>query len=602
MMTASYSPEDNKLRLYSVGRLGSETYSQVKAAGFKWAPKQELFVAPAWSPAREDLLLELCEEIGDEDYSPEERAADRAERFSDYRDNRRDEAGSHADRFEAGPAAFGHQNRARAERQAERHDRHGGRACSQWSKAEYWQTRTAAVIAHALYKSSAAVRRGRILRLEAEQRKHEKTREEYATRFRLWSAVPKLEGADKAGETADRPGFVGIAADSSPAFRAAYALANSSGCWGDYTHPRAGGDKRSLYSLLTLSEDPITPAEAAALWLNGAADPTDEDSHSARWSAHYAMRLGYEKAMLAEEGGSAAEADMEPGGWIGKHQIHGVNRSPVTKRVVSVKLMMEERWYRGEGVTRPDGSFGTPLTLQSFNVERLPEGAYRAPTDEEREAFQTATEERKTEEKAKKPATPPLVNPTDEDAQKLQDLWNEKAKALHVAGKRYGDCPVSEVLKLTQAQYSARSKGAYASFETVDVNEKGERRRLHGGSGRVTVFKVRRASAGGSNFSAADRVIVLTDKPQKPIPWDALYAAGALQPTEGSVFPTLGRVQELLRAFDSEGTEEGRKLIGDARYVGWVWSASMTQKGFTEAGIEALRHFEAEQAAEACYS
>jgi hypothetical protein len=59
-MTATYSPEDNKLRLYSVSRLDSETYAQVKDAGFIWAPKQQLFVAPMWTPYRADLLTELC--------------------------------------------------------------------------------------------------------------------------------------------------------------------------------------------------------------------------------------------------------------------------------------------------------------------------------------------------------------------------------------------------------------------------------------------------------------------------------------------------------------------------------------------------------------
>ena len=61
--TATYSAEDNKLRLYASQRLDSETYARVKAAGFKWAPKQELFVAPMWTPAREDLLIELAGEI-----------------------------------------------------------------------------------------------------------------------------------------------------------------------------------------------------------------------------------------------------------------------------------------------------------------------------------------------------------------------------------------------------------------------------------------------------------------------------------------------------------------------------------------------------------
>lgn len=67
MMTATYSPEDNKLRLYSLSRLSRDLYDRVKVAGFKWAPKQELFVAPMWTPDREDLLLDLCGEIGDED-------------------------------------------------------------------------------------------------------------------------------------------------------------------------------------------------------------------------------------------------------------------------------------------------------------------------------------------------------------------------------------------------------------------------------------------------------------------------------------------------------------------------------------------------------
>jgi hypothetical protein len=54
--TATYSPEDNKLRLYPACRLDQDEYNRVKAAGFKWAPKQELFVAPIWTPEREDLL------------------------------------------------------------------------------------------------------------------------------------------------------------------------------------------------------------------------------------------------------------------------------------------------------------------------------------------------------------------------------------------------------------------------------------------------------------------------------------------------------------------------------------------------------------------
>src|SRR5687767_1664617 len=91
--TATYSPEDNKLRFYPDARLAREDYDSIKSAGFKWAPKQELFVAPMWTPEREDLLLMWCGEIGDEDKSLIERTEERAERFEDYSDKRKEDAG-----------------------------------------------------------------------------------------------------------------------------------------------------------------------------------------------------------------------------------------------------------------------------------------------------------------------------------------------------------------------------------------------------------------------------------------------------------------------------------------------------------------------------
>ena len=521
-MTATYSPEDNKLRLYSVSRLPKDLYDRVKAAGFKWAPKQELFVAPSWTPSREDLLLELCGEIDDEDYSVEERAADRAERFGEYRDKRRAEAGGLADRFESGPSAFGHQNLARAERQARRHDRLRAGAVSQWAKAEYWQRRTAGVIASALYKSSAAVRRSRILRLEAEQRKHEKERAESADRFAGWTAVLTMDGADAAGKYSRDDGFAPETV--TPALRAAYRLANLFGL-GEYAHPRTGR-KASSYSLLTDEADPVTPAEAATLWLAGRADPNDPDSSDARWSDHYTNRLAYERAMLAAEGGTAADAEMVPGGWIGKNQIQAVNRSPVTKRVVSVKVFARSGW-NGDG----------PLKLKSFNIERLPEGAYRPPTEEEAAAFATATKERKAAEKAGAMKPPPLLNPTDEDAQRLQDLWNARARQRFETARSEGrvyerQYPATGVKRMTQAEYAARSKGSYGVCETVEVTAAGFRPKTQYGQNAdpsPVLFTVRKGYAGTGWTGSADAVIVLIDKPRKPLPLD--WAAIESTPT-----------------------------------------------------------------------
>jgi len=140
MMSATYSPEDNKLRLYSTSRFDPETYARVKAAGFIWAPRQQLFVAPAWTPHREDLLLELCEEIGDEDTSLVHRAEERSERFHEYSESRSEDA----DRAEKAVAAIaenipfgqpiliGHHSERRARRDAERIHDGMSRAVRMW--------------------------------------------------------------------------------------------------------------------------------------------------------------------------------------------------------------------------------------------------------------------------------------------------------------------------------------------------------------------------------------------------------------------------------------------------------------------------------------
>ena len=60
---ATYCAEDNKLRLYPAFRLDREIFDRLKAEGFHWAPKQECFVAPAWTPEREDVLHELVGEV-----------------------------------------------------------------------------------------------------------------------------------------------------------------------------------------------------------------------------------------------------------------------------------------------------------------------------------------------------------------------------------------------------------------------------------------------------------------------------------------------------------------------------------------------------------
>jgi len=409
--TATYCPEDNKIRLY-VGRVERETYNFLRANKFVATPKQSCDFVAVWSPKAEDITFQLIAEdddIQDEDYSPEDRAADRAERFAGYRDKRRSEAGSHADTYEDGPQAFGAQNAARAERQAARHERHRDRALCQWSKAVYWQDRTAGVISNALHRSDAATRRGRILTLEADQRK----------------ATP-------------------------------------------------GG----------------------------------------RWHEHLTMRLIYENAMLENEGGMASVVDMIPGGFItyknrwgtttrGEYQILKVNRSPATKRVTSVEIIAPRSIHRkGQLIEEVGGVL--------VNIERKGEDIYRAPTPEELEAFNA-------KQKAKKAAKPTIstMNPTDEDAQALQDLWNAEANAQH--GEKAGTVKVG---RMTQAEFSSGLKHDYVFIHEKNIG------------GQLVKLRMKRGG-GFYNYSAAYQIIVLTDKPQKPLPtgWNAPAApAEAPQP------------------------------------------------------------------------
>jgi hypothetical protein len=177
-ITATYSPEDNKLRLYASSRLDSETYQRVKAAGFSWAPKQELFYAPSWTPEREDFCILLAGEIGDEDTSLVDRAQAKAERLEDLSDRRAQEAqqaraavDTIADGIPFGqPILVGHHSERHARKDAQRIENGMRRAVDCWKAAGYWKDRAAGALRQAKYKERPDVRARRIKGLEAEIR------------------------------------------------------------------------------------------------------------------------------------------------------------------------------------------------------------------------------------------------------------------------------------------------------------------------------------------------------------------------------------------------------------------------------------------------
>ncbi len=567
---ATYCPEDNKLRLYC-GRVSRSEYEALRAEGWKALHKQREagggdFVA-TWTPARRDTALRLCDVILDEDMGPAERAADRAERFAGYLDKRLTEATGHADRFDAGPSAHGYQSEARAERAAARHDKIAGRAVDAWDKAEYWQRRTAGVISHALHVSSPSVRMGRIKELESEIRKHEKSR------------------AERDGV---RSGWLKIAAETDAALQTAAALrwalsTSHLTYWERHQHPRRAEIKEThLSDLLRDVSDPITGAEAAALYL--AAHP--EQTAEGPWLTHFRLRLAYETAMLEAQGGRAGEVEIEVGGWLrgGRHlsneerQIVKVNKSNATGRVVSVEVR-DNRPSSVNHYGNPYPAGVTKTLVHKVNIERASPDCYRAPTDEDLAQFEA---EKKADAKAKReakkdaPPAPQLINPTDEDAERLQAVWN--ACRYH-----YSREP-QVVLRITQAVYSANLKAD--RVKTYEIEVGGEQPcSNYDAENLPTVAKVR---------GAHGRVIVITDKPQAPFPATVWHDPRREMLAE--LEQHAETLEQAARASWSDDFKQHAEIIRRARICRIFYVSSMSQFGFSESGLVWLARIKAKRA------
>lgn len=334
-MNATYSPEDNKLRLYASARLDEATYARVSDAGFKYAPKQKLFVAPSWTPAREDLLIELCGEVGDEDTTLAERAEIRAERFTDHSESRKAEADATraavraiSDRIPFGqPILVGHHSEGRHRRDAQKIHDGIGRAVRLWDQSEYWTRRAAASLAHADHKSDPSVRARRIKELEADLRSRQRSNEEAETALKLWSA-PDLTH-EKAIVIAARFGI---------------RLARKEGDREDHDQ------QPSAHDVLTNQYPALyAPRELAEVVDAAKRVYTRSIEWYARWISHYQNRIAFERAMLGEQGANAAEGvDVQPGGrvLIGKHWYTVKRVTKKDGRAVSVSLDSTTRRIR----------------------------------------------------------------------------------------------------------------------------------------------------------------------------------------------------------------------------------------------------------------
>lgn len=269
-ITATYSPEDNKLRLYASRRLDAETYERVKAAGFHWAPKQELFVAPAWSPSREDLARELAGEIEPEQMTMAERAQAKADRLETLAGKRNHEANAFhraanelSRAFEGGqPILVGHHSERKARRTQERMHSAMSRSVKAEKASNYWLYRAEGVEAHANMKNNPRVRANRIRTLLAELRDLQRTINHAHMRLKVWD---KVRDDDK--------------------IRAAIGGSIPTGRMASYEL----SDK--------VHRGTVTPQEARQMCIE-AAQKTVEGETLRRWIEHTLNRLSFEREML----------------------------------------------------------------------------------------------------------------------------------------------------------------------------------------------------------------------------------------------------------------------------------------------------------------
>ncbi len=345
MMTSTYSPEDNKLRLYSSTRLDAETYRRVKAAGLAWAPKQGLFVAPMWTPDRADLLTELCGEIGDEDTSLVDRAEERAERFGYYSARRAEDAAvakANVDKIADGiplgqPILIGHHSERHARKDAEKIENGMRRAIKMWETSQYWQSRAAAAVRSAKYKERPDVRARRIKTLESEQRKETKIVEECRACVENWEKV-LTQPEDVRRQHA--------------LYIANYSRQTPCDTWSD------------------LDQNKITPEQAAE---RSIATCTRQIARAERWLQHVGFRLDYERAKLSASGGTVTDRKgPENGGACKCWASHRGGWSYIQK-VNKVSVTVLDNWGNGGGnFTRaiPFDKLGTVMTAAEVRAAR----------------------------------------------------------------------------------------------------------------------------------------------------------------------------------------------------------------------------------------
>ena len=283
-ITATYSVEDNKLRLYPTERLPQDLYEKVKIHGFKWAPIQKLFVAPMWTPNREDLCIELAGEITAEETTLAERAEAKAQRLDAMIERKKDLSNSFYEaanqigqRFASGqPILVGHHSERRARKDQERMHKAAEKSVQLSKSIRYWQWKANGVERYADYKNNPVCRQNRIETLLKDLRTRQRHINHAKICVRLWERISKLKESKPEKYVATVEHYAGSQLNTGPA--------------GVRYH-----DGSSIWSKLRNKE--IDSDEAVAICLEHF-DGQAKSQYIQRWISHILNRLAYETAML----------------------------------------------------------------------------------------------------------------------------------------------------------------------------------------------------------------------------------------------------------------------------------------------------------------
>jgi hypothetical protein len=313
-------------------RLDEETYKRAKELGFRWAPKQELFVAPSWSPQREDFCIELAGEIGPEQTTVIERAQAKAERLDILAAKRAQDsdvfynaAHSISQRFEAGqPILIGHHSERKARRDQEKMHNAMRKAVRAQKAVSYWQYRADGVEHHANRKSCPAVRARRIKKLLADLRSFQRRINHHNVCLRVWLSIKTEAGMS------DFDKKVSYYAGAS----------NTIGSYAPYYQ------NKSLWR--QLEDGSISSIEAVEKCIQFH-EYRLQDPYTFRWISHTLNRLAFERSELGPV--ARYEGDLTPVILQAFARTHGADKPKAKKsdKGFSLSCPLDLPMHIGEG-------------------------------------------------------------------------------------------------------------------------------------------------------------------------------------------------------------------------------------------------------------